>query len=387
MTLIKSSRTTVILIVADTENTQPLLMDYLQGSGFKILAATDGETALDAANTLQPDIILLDVILPGIDGFETCRRLKESETTRHIPVIFITAQTNTVDRVRGFVLGAVDYISRPIQSEEVLARLKTHLTLRELQKDMAAQNARLQDEIAEREKLIEELDAFAHTVAHDLKNPLGGTINYAQFIRKYRASLTPEELDENLGLIIKNGQKMKNIIDELLLLSSVRIEEVKPVPIDMGRLVDEAHERLIYLIKEYNAQLEIPPADSWPVVLGYGPWIEEVWLNYLSNAIKYGGRPPKVELGAIVRSNGMVRFWVKDNGAGLSEQSQGKLFMPFNRLNLGHVEGHGLGLSIVQRILNKLGGRVGVASKPGVGSVFSFDLPQVEPSAPVTGGD
>jgi signal transduction histidine kinase len=328
---------------------------------------------------------LLDVILPGIDGFETCRRLKEDEATRHIPVIFITAQTNTMDRVRGFVLGAVDYISRPIQSEEVLARLKTHLTLRELQKDMAAQNARLQEEIAERERLIEELDAFAHTVAHDLKNPLGVTINYAQFVRKYRASLTPEELDNNLGLIIKSGQKMKNIIDELLLLSSIRIEDVTPVPLDMGKLVDEAVQRLDYLIKEYDAQIEIPSGDSWPVVWGYGPWIEEIWLNYLSNAVKYGGRPPQIEVGAIVRSNSMVRFWVKDNGPGISEQSQSKLFVPFNRLNLVHVEGHGLGLSIVQRIVNKLGGRVGIASKPGVGSVFSFDLPQAEPPAESTG--
>jgi len=369
------SERSVILIVVEPSNTQNLLLDYLKGSGFKVLVATDGKNALEVVQKTPPDIILLDVVLPGIDGFETCRRLKANSRTRDIPVIFIASQTNTVDKVRGFVLGAVDYISKPLHSEEVLARLKTHLTLQKLQNDLEARNARLHDEIAEREKLIEELDAFAHTVAHDLKNPLGVTITQAQFLRKFHARMPMEEFEDNLDLIVRNGHKMNNIIYELLLLSSVRVEDVDLEPLDMATIVSEAVNRLSFLIEENDAEMFIPVPPKWPVVTGYGPWVEEVWINYISNAIKYGGPSPCVALGAIEQENGMVQFWVKDSGQGLAQRDQDKLFFPFYRLNQVRVEGHGLGLSIVRRIMNKLSGSVSVSSKIGEGSVFSFYLP------------
>lgn len=364
-----------ILVVADTDDTHDFLLDYLRGYGYKVLSCNDGATALDVAHHAHPDLILLDTILPGVDGFEACRRLKGEAETRDIPVIFITSQTNMVDKVRGFMLGAVDYIARPIQSEEVVARLKTHLTLQNLQHNLARQNQQLQQEIVEREKLIEELDAFAHTVAHDLKNPLGVTVTQAQFLRRFHHRMTIEEFEENLDLILKNGHKMNNIIYELLLLSSVRIEKVEPEPFDMAEVVSEAVDRLSFLIEENEAKVIILPNNMWPVTLGYAPWIEEVWVNYISNAIKYGGQPPSAELGVTVQDNGLARFWVKDNGVGISDEEQARLFVPFNRLNQVRVHGHGLGLSIVQRIMKKLGGDVGVESQPGQGSTFSFYLP------------
>jgi signal transduction histidine kinase len=364
-----------ILVVAHTDETQDFLLDYLRGYGYKVLHSTDGETALDVAQHAHPALILLDVILPGLDGFETCRRLKNLPATADIPVIFLTSQTSTVDKVRGFALGAVDYIAKPIQSEEVLARLKTHLTLQDLQHSLTEQNRRLQQEIAEREALIAELDAFAHTVAHDLKNPLGVTVTQAQFLRKFHHRMTVEEFEENLELVLKNGHKMNNIIYELLLLSSVRIEDVEPEPFDMADVLDEALDRLSFLIEEYEAHVIVPGESTWPTVLGYAPWIEEVWINYLSNAIKYGGQPPHIEMGAVVQDDDLVKFWLKDDGAGLSAADQGKLFVPFNRLNQAQAKGHGLGLSIVQRIMNKLGGKVSVESEVGGGSIFSFYLP------------
>ena len=193
-----ATKKSLVLIVADTSNTQGLLVDYLKGYGFNMVIANDGESALDVAKHSQPDIILLDTRLSGMDGFETCRLLKANPTSQDIPVIFITAATNTVDTVRAFVLGAVDYITKPIQSEEVVARVKTHLTIQRLQKNLSAQNARLQEEIAEREKLIAELDAFAHTVAHDLKNPLGVTISHAQFLNKYHSKIKTEDFETDL---------------------------------------------------------------------------------------------------------------------------------------------------------------------------------------------
>ena len=135
-----------ILIVADTTGNLDMLFDYLRGFGFRVIGVNDGENTLSILEYVKPDIILLDVKLPGIDGFETCRRLKGKDATRNIPVIFITDQTNTVHKVRGFTLGAVDYITKPIQSEEVVVRLKTHLTIQSLQMRLAEQNARLQVE-------------------------------------------------------------------------------------------------------------------------------------------------------------------------------------------------------------------------------------------------
>lgn len=367
----------VILIVAPPSSKLDLLSDYLNGFGFRVIGVNDGENALAMLEYVKPDIILLDVKLPGIDGFETCRRVKAKEATRNIPLIFITDQTNTVHKVRGFALGAVDYVTKPLQSEEVLVRVKTHLTIQSLQLALAEQNVRLQAEIVEKERLIRELDAFAHTVAHDLKNPVGVTVSYGQFLKKYRDRLTPAELEQYLDNITWNGYKMSNIIDELMLLASIRKEEVRPAPLEMAEIIEEVRNRLGFLLREYEADIIVPEASTWPKAWGYGPWIEEVWTNYLSNALKYGGRPPRVELGATVQGE-QVQFWVKDNGDGLTPAEQKNLFIPFTRMSQVKTEGHGLGLSIVQRIMTKLGGSVGVESAgvAGEGSVFSFYLPK-----------
>ncbi len=370
----------LILIVVRNSSNLGVLYDYLKGFGFRVLITNDGPSALSIVDYVIPDIILLDTKLPGnLDGFDVCQQLKARKNTKHIPVIFITGQTNTVDKVRGFTVGAVDYITKPFQSEEVLVRLKTHLTIQSLRMVLEEQNARLQEEIVEREKLIEELNAFSHTVAHDLKNPLAVIVTYAQYLEKFGTTMEPDVLREHAGIMFRNSRRKNNIIDELLLLSTVSQEDVETNPLEMGPIVAEVQDRLAFMINEYQAKLVVPTDDEWPVVLGHGPWVEAVWTNYISNAIKYGGRPPQVTVGANVHPGGMAEFWVKDNGAGLTEEEQKRLFTPFTRLNQVSTEGHGLGLSIVQRIVEKLGGQVGVKSEgePGQGCTFSFFLPQV----------
>jgi signal transduction histidine kinase len=177
-------------------------------------------------------------------------------------------------------------------------------------------------------------------------------------------------------LISENSNRMSNIIEELLLLAQMRNLEIELYPLDMGHIVRESNKRLGPLLKEYQAEVIIAP--TWPLALGYGPWIEEVWVNYLSNALKYGGQPPQIEFGADASQNGQVRFWIRDNGSGLTPAEQGRLFTQFTQLAKVRAEGHGLGLSIVRRIVEKLGGEVGVQSEIGVGSVFSFTLRAVD---------
>jgi signal transduction histidine kinase len=229
---------------------------------------------------------------------------------------------------------------------------------------------------AERENLIKELDAFAHTVAHDLQGSLAPVIGFADLLAKTHQKLPPARLQEILEMIGQGGRKMSQIIKELLLLASARSKDVKMERLDMAAIVAEARQRLASIIEEKQARITLP--GQWPAAWGYGPWIEEVWLNYLSNALKYGGQPPQVELGAASDSDGTVRFWVRDYGPGLQPEDQARLFAPFTRFSRTR-DGHGVGLSIVQRIVERLGGQVGVESSgiAGQGCTFFFTLPGV----------
>lgn len=240
----------------------------------------------------------------------------------------------------------------------------------------------MEAEIEERKRQVAELDAFAHTVAHDLKAPLTLLVGFSDLLRTNHANMRPEDRDLALQRIEKAAYRAVNIIEELLLLSSVRKQDVALQPVSMEEVVEQVLDRLAFMIEEHQAQIQLPK--SWPMAMGYGPWLEEVWANYVSNGIKYGGTPPCLELGATMTGNGRVRFWVRDNGPGLPPEKLAVLFTEFIRLSELQIEGHGLGLSIVQRIISKLGGRVGVESELGQGSEFYFVLASDMPATAQT---
>ena len=351
-----------ILVVDDKPANLRLLINILNSAGHQVRPVRDGRTALQAVQAQLPDLILLDIMMPEMDGYEVCRRLKEDPYSVGVPVIFISALDDLHDKMTSFSLGAVDYITKPFQPEEVLARVNTHLALHHLQQQLREQ--------------VAELDAFAHTVAHDLKNPLAFIVSMADLLKTHYPETGTPEVKSHLEKIHNNSYRLLDVIEELLLLSSVRKQDVPLSPVDMRLVVLQARERIQLMLEEAGGELVIP--DQWPAALGYAPWIEEVWINYLSNAIKYGGQPPLLELGAEERTDGMVRYWVRDNGSGLSEEKQAVLFTEFIRLNELRIQGYGLGLSIVRRIMDKLDGRVGVNSRPGEGSQFFFELPKAE---------
>jgi len=243
---------------------------------------------------------------------------------------------------------------------------------------VAIHNSRLATRRKEAEenqqKLIKDLDAFAHTVSYNLREPLALVVGYTELVRE-QAGIS-DELHGYLNAVARNAHKLVEIIDELQLLTGVRKTDIKLIPLNMARIVAEVQQRLAYLINEHQAKIII--SEYWPVALGHKPWVEEVWANYITNAIRYGGRPPLVQIGATAQSDGMIRFWVRDNGAGLSKE-QSRMFNEF-QLEQFQTKEYGLGFSIVQRIVTKLGGQVGVQSDgvAGGGTIFSFTLPKYQ---------
>ena len=235
-------------------------------------------------------------------------------------------------------------------------------------------NESLRQRVAELEARNGELEAFAHTVAHDLKGPICSLAGCADFMGHAHTSLSDGELQKCLGVIHRSALQLGDIVDELLLLCGLSHEKAETTELDMTSIVSRALHRLAYRIEDKGVKVALP--ETWPVAVGHGPWIEEVWVNYIDNAIKYGGQPACVELGA-ERANGTSRFWVRDNGRGLAAEERDNLFAPFTRLNQVQTQGHGLGLSIVRHIVEKLDGEVSVESSgvPGQGSTFGFTLP------------
>lgn len=229
----------------------------------------------------------------------------------------------------------------------------------------------------ERTRLINELDAFAHTVAHDLKNPVAALIGLIEVLEEESIGLSLAQMSEVIQHIRQVGYKMNSIINSLLLFASVRqLDQVPIAPLNMGQVLREATHRVLDLFNSSGAEVKLEAPEGWPTALGYAPWIEEVWVNYLSNAVKYGGLPPQITIGASPQGEDSVLFWVRDNGTGISPEALPTLFQEFTRLQPSRTEGHGLGLSIVQRIVTRLNGTVSAESILGEGSTFGFTLPK-----------
>jgi signal transduction histidine kinase len=319
--------------------------------------------------------LIADQAKYGFEAVLTERELATGEPARAC----LAVPLRRGDRVAGVI---------SVQSLQPDVLTEDHLTLLSMWSGpiaIALDNARLVETLrhqaAELQARNDDLNAFAHTVAHNIKNPIQIVMGYARSSIKRFDQLAAPTLQENLYGIARAGQKLNNIVDELMLLAGLsQTPGVNAQPLDMGGIVTEACNRLAEMIENCAAEIVMPA--TWPSAVGYGPWVEEVWTNYISNAIKFGGQPPQVELGAEPPGQNTVRFWVRDNGHGLGPEDQGRLFTPFERLNQARIHGHGLGLSIVRRIVEKLGGQVGVESTPGEGCTFWFTLPTNAPAPP-----
>ena len=318
------------------------------------------------------DVILLNPSLP--DASITSSVEKMREVAADIPIIVLTT-LDRPDLIHAIIETGVQNLLRieELNGPRLHQAIYLALEWKKMRDEQRQITAELNRKAAELEARNVALDEFASTLAHQIQGLLSQMIGYASYLEMHYAADTDPDARQSLTRIVESGHKMDNIITEMLLLASIRSNDVQIYPLDMARVVNEAKKRLRYLIQKRQAEIILP--DEWPTALGHAPWIEEVWLNYIGNALKYGGDQPRLELGASLQANGMARFWVKDYGIGISQADQLRLFKPHTRLRPRRFRGEGLGLSIVKRIVTRCGGEVGVVSEVGRGSTFWFTLP------------
>ena len=368
-----------VLIVDDTPANLAVIVESLEQDGVQVAVAQDADEALGRADFLQPDLILLDVVMPGVDGFELCRRLKSQERTRDIPVIFMTASAATQDKLTGFEVGAVDYVTKPLHVAEVRARVNAQLALRRMQKKLQAQNVRLQREICERAQVEErlrhsncELESFSYSVSHDLRTPLRAISAHANLLSHDCPGLT-QSARERLEKILDATQRMDTLIRDLLEYARTGRIGVSLVPVPLapivGRLLATSGER----IAAAGACVDL--AEPLATPLGDPLLLEQILSNLIDNALNYRGASPAHVRVSAVRMGEHVQLAVADDGIGIDPKFHDKIFEVFQRLHgQGEYPGTGIGLAIVAKAARLMNGTVRVHSSPGQGSTFVVSL-------------
>jgi len=360
-----------ILVADDKPENIKVLFDFLNKHGFKVLVAEDGEDALVNIQQSHPDLVLLDIMMPGLDGYETCRQLKDNPDIANIPVIFMSALTDTVDKLRGFELGAVDYITKPFQHEEVLARINTHLTIGRLEKELRTKNSELT-------VLNQEKNEFLGIVAHDLKNPLSAIQSLAELIAFDFESLSKQDVVEYTQMITASSEQMFDLITNLLDVNAIEsghthihLSHTDLTP-TLQQLADEYYERA----RTKNIKFIYEAPEKLNMVID-SAIVRQILDNLLSNAIKYSPENTCVEFHATFEQQ-ILHCRVIDQGPGLSAADQAKLFNKFTRLTpkpTANEHSTGLGLFIVHKLVEALQGRVWCESKLKHGATFAVELP------------
>jgi len=371
-----------ILIVDDMPANLEVVTNHLERQGYCAIVALSGEEGIERAEFVRPDLILLDVMMPGLDGFETCRRLKASERTQAIPVIFMTALADTTDKLAGFAAGAVDYVTKPLNSAEVLARIESHLALYALRRQLAEQNAQLQREIAIRAEVQEalqrsntEFEQLAYVASHDMQEPLRKIASYLQLLAQRYEGRLDADADEFIGYAVDGAKRMQALINDLLAFSRVGTKAKPFAPTDCNAIVRTALMDLQIAIEECGAQIEV---GELPTVMGDATQLPQLFRKLLSNAIKFRrDGVPRISVRA-EPSGAAWRFAVSDNGIGIAAEYFERIFIIFQRLHgRSRYAGTGIGLAICKKIVERHGGQIEVHSTLGEGSTSAFTLPGV----------
>jgi two-component system, sensor histidine kinase and response regulator len=361
-----------ILVVDDDRLNVRILSNILKSEGYTLADADSGERALEVYESFHPDLVLLDVMMPGMNGFETCRALRQRYGVETAPVIFITAKSESDDVVEGLNAGGVDYLPKPFRAKEALARIRTHLHIRLL----SEQQKSLVDQLS---KANAAKNRFLGMAAHDLRNPLASIRGLAEFLRDgVVGPLSPEQIDL-INTIHEASQGMLDLVNELLDVATIESGELK-INLEPHNLT-ELIEKNIYLAnieaaKKRTKIVFAAPGHAAVVPIDPGK-IKQVVANLLSNALKYSpaGSTITVELH---HGKGTWAFSVKDQGPGIPENERDKLFKDFGRLSVkttGGEKSTGLGLAICRKIVDAHRGTITAENLPKRGCEFRVTLP------------
>lgn len=368
-----------ILIVDDILANIEVLHETLEQEGYVISVATHGKMALDVAPHLKPDLILLDIMMPGMSGYETCQKLKANEHTRDFPVIFISAKGETEDIVEGFRVGGVDYIAKPFRREEVCSRVRTHAQLNYFKKKQKNRIQELEFQNNRLAKLDDIKNRFLGTAMHDLRNPLSSISGLSELFLRGDESYTADEKKNLVKLINKTSKDLLRMVHDLLDISVFESGELSLKP-SSGNLSDVLLAQ-VQVNQVYSSQKNINIVSSLKKVPDsiFDPnRIGQVMDNLINNAIKFSQPGTSVEIG-LSSSEQNLEFYVKDEGPGIPEKDQSQLFTEFPKIGVyptGGEKSTGLGLSIVKKIVEAHFGSIQVESEEGRGTVFYVQLPR-----------
>lgn len=381
----------LILLVDDHPKNLQLLGSFLEGA-YKTAVAVNGAEALEFVKKKFPDLILLDITMPEMDGLEVCQHLKAFPETQDIPVIFLTARTKTDDVVKGFEVGAVDYITKPFQQKEIMARINTHLTIHNLQKRVKEQNLQLQQEITERKQMEEQIkqakeeleklnankDKFFSIIAHDLRGPLGSLHGLAEILVENIESYSKDKLIRFLTTQRDAAKNLLALLENLLTWSRIQRDMIQfsPQQIDVGDMITQN----IALFTPNAGQKQITLKRSIPkqvFVYGDQSMINTVVRNLISNALKFTDSGGTITVS--VRQDEMtVEVSVSDTGIGIDAKHVPQLFQidaKYQRKGTANEQGTGLGLILCKEFVERHGGKLWVESEVGKGTTFTFTLP------------
>ena len=362
----------VVLAVDDTAGNLRVLLESLSSAGHEVLVATNGQSAIDTAQYAQPDLILLDVMMSGMDGYEACAQLKRNTATAHIPVIFMTALTETDEKVRAFELGAVDYVTKPFEEAELLARVQTHLTVNRLRLDLEKRNKQLED-------LHQLKNEFMGMAAHDIRNPLASVMACADLIESIAPSASPARVQMFAGQISGAARRINAIITNLLDVNAIDSGQrnINIASHDLSAIVERVVQQNALKAGSKQINLQFVPSGGPALAAIDESAAEQVLDNIISNAVKYSpsGRTVTARL---VRSASSMRVEVQDEGPGLSAEDQAKMFRKFCRLSPKPTAGEpstGLGLWIVKQLTESMHGTIRCESALEKGSTFIVQWP------------
>jgi len=389
----------LILVVDDLKQNLQVIGNLLENQGYDTTFAVSGKQALEQIKISPPDLILLDLMMPEMSGLEVCKILKSDERWQNIPVVFLTANRDPQSLVEAFNTGAADYITKPFQPEEVLARINSQLTQIALRRQLQQQNQELQAEIAQRHQTEQALvqakqaaetanqakSTFLANMSHELRSPLNAILGFTQLLRR-GTNLTSVQ-QENVNIVYRSGRHLLDLINDILDLSKIEAGRVQLhwETIDLLELLSEIRNMLSLrasdkgLILHFEIDRDVPRC-----FVSDRLRLRQILINLIGNAIKF------TEKGSInlavnwvknqnksSQASNCLGFVVEDTGVGIAPHELSLLFQPFSQTTSGFraAEGTGLGLAISRRYIYLLGGEIQVASELGQGTTFQFELP------------